>query len=596
MSETPSYSGPTVTEPDEKQDKSKTEQQSGGDNATTTDNIGPVLNPVGDDPLALSTSEPPAASQRQPHGQDEIKTQPSFLYVTMTTVALMSALFLVALDVNILAVAIPRITSDFNSLSDISWYGAAYSITKMALQPTFGRLYASFRLKRVFYLSVGLFGAGSVVCAAAPTSAALIVGRAVQGIGCAGITAGVLTLAAYVVARQKLPLYIAVVSGTYALSSVLGPVLGGVLVEGRLGWRFCFWINLPIGFLSIITMIFTFKEPDRPSVKTTPLREKLATMDPLGTTILIGAVTCLILALQWGGAELPWSDSRVWGCLLGFVLLLAIFIGQQIRLKERALIPMRVLTQRSVAATSTLIALQMMAVTGLTYYLPIFFQASKGLSPTTSGLYLLGFALPGPFISLLAGLAVTITGIYVPWLIASGAVLAIGSGLLSTLTTSSGVASIVGFEVLASAGFAVGVQMPLVAIRNCLEEEDVPMGNAMSVFAQAFGTSAGLGVAQSVFMGTLRGRLAEQLGPEEAQRVVDAGAGDVFGHGRPMGLVGFVAESYAGAVRAALYQSVATAGLSFVVSWLVEWKKVPKVKKAVAAAADTGVVERQVAH
>ncbi|RYP74742.1 hypothetical protein DL771_002806 [Monosporascus sp. 5C6A] len=256
------------------------------------------------------------------------------LYITVTMAALMIALLLAALDTNILAVVIPKITTDFGSLDDVAWYGSAYSITKMALQPTFGRLYYTMSLKITFCVCVALFGAGSIVCALAPNSLTLIVGRAIQGCGCAGIHAGVLSIMAFLVSKEKMPIFIAIISSTYAVSSVLGPILGGVLTESWLTWRFCFWINLPIGFVSILVTVSFFREPERESTKM-PIREKLSTLDPIGSCILIGAITCLILALQWGGITLPWSDSKVWGCLLGFVLTMAVFIALQIHRKER---------------------------------------------------------------------------------------------------------------------------------------------------------------------------------------------------------------------------------------------------------------------
>ncbi|KAK3315841.1 major facilitator superfamily domain-containing protein [Apodospora peruviana] len=496
------------------------------------------------------------------------------LYITVTMLALMSALLLVALDVNILAVAIPRITTDFGSLDDVAWYGSAYSLTKMALQPTFGRLYYSMRLKPTFCAAIALFGAGSIVCALAPTSASLIVGRAMQGCGCAGINQGVLTILAFIVSKERLPIFIALVSSTYAVSSVLGPVIGGVLTESHLTWRFCFWINLPIGAVSTLVTVYSFDEPDRESTKM-PVREKLASLDPIGSFILIGAVTSLILALQWGGITLPWSDSKVWGCLLGFVLLVAVFVAHQIRQKERALIPMRILTQRTVAATCAIVTFQMMAVTGLTYYLPVFFQASQGLSPTNAGLYLLGFALPSPIFSLISGAAVTATGQYLPWLLAGGAVLTVGSGLLSTLTVgNSGLGKIIGFEFLASAGFGLAVQQPLVAIRNVVDTEDIPMGSALWVFFQALGTSVGLGIAQVVFLSSLRTKLGGRLPEEEVTAIIALGA--LGGDRISPDLAPFVAESYGESVQAALYLSVATAGLSLLCAWLVEWKGIKR--------------------
>lgn len=144
------------------------------------------------------------------------------------------------------AVIIPKITTEFGHLDDVAWYGSVYSLARMALQPTYGRLYYCMRLKPTFCASIALFCAGSVICALSKDSPTLIGGRAVQGCGCAGITAGVLSIIAFIVPKEKMPIFIAIVSSVYAVSSVLGPIIGGVLTESRLTWRFCFWINLRV--------------------------------------------------------------------------------------------------------------------------------------------------------------------------------------------------------------------------------------------------------------------------------------------------------------------------------------------------------------
>ncbi|RYP61833.1 hypothetical protein DL770_009702 [Monosporascus sp. CRB-9-2] len=516
----------------------------------------------------------------------------------MITLALMSTIFLAALDVNIISVAIPRITAEFGSLNDVSWYGAAYSLARMALQPTFGRLYYLFPLRIVFSLSIILFCVGSVICATAPSSIALIVGRAVQGSGSSGLVSGALTLAAFVVSKQKLPLFISILSSNYAIASVLGPVVGGVLTESRLTWRFCFWINLhsyhlpAISALPIAVILSLFREPHREPTKAA-LWEKLASLDPIGTAILVGAVTCLILALQWGGITLPWGHPRVWGCLLGFALMVCLFVVLQVRYKEqcvqmplpqrlvlrwltsisRALIPMRILTQRTVAASCAISTFQMMSVNALTYYLPFYFQASRGLSPSASGLYILALAVPNPFFSIISGAAVTKWGIYVPWFIASGAVLMVGSGLLSTLDTASNVAQIIGYQFVASAGFGMGVQIPLVAMRNVLDDADLPLGNALYPFFQALGTSCGVALSQTIFLSALSSRLASRLPPAEVARILGSGDGSLSGDNVSSDLVPFIADSYSDAVQAAIYQSIASAGLAFLCGWVVEWKR-----------------------
>jgi MFS family permease len=317
--------------------------------------------------LSNNTSQPPAAKHRK------------LVFLTIT-LALMSAIFLAALDVNILcthpfydppllymlttstrftfvAIVIPSITTEFGSLDDVSWYGAAYSLTKMALQPTFGRTYYLWPLKPVFCSAIAVFTVGSIICATAPSSTVLIVGRAIQGIGSAGLFSGALTLAAFAVSKKKLPLFISILSSMYAVASVLGPIIGGYVTESHLSWRFCFWINLrksrptstcphmvrclrfnpmniAIAAVPVIIIMVFYTEPKRDTTKA-KLAEKLAAFDPIGTVLLIGAVVTLILALQWGGTRLPWSHPGVWGTLLATAVFVGLFTVVQIKLKER---------------------------------------------------------------------------------------------------------------------------------------------------------------------------------------------------------------------------------------------------------------------
>lgn len=218
-----------------------------------------------------------------------------------------------------------------------------------------------------------VFIIGSIICAVAPNSAVLIFGRAIQGCSTAGVFTGGLVIAGYVVSKQKVPLFISFISTMFMVASIVGPVLGGIFTESSLTWRFCFWINLrefisassnhqpqptcfiPLGCgstlgmlradtvaptaISAVCLLFTFlgfQEPARDTTKI-PLKEKLVSLDPLGTCLILASMTCLVLALQWGGAVLPWSDSRVWGTLLGFGLLLLLFLLLQVRQKEKYL-------------------------------------------------------------------------------------------------------------------------------------------------------------------------------------------------------------------------------------------------------------------
>ena len=176
--------------------------------------------------------------------EDESK-YPSGFALIILTVGLFLATFVVALDNTIIATAIPKITADFDSLGDVGWYGSSYLLTTTSLQPSFGKVYTYFDVKWTYLFALIIFEVGSIVCATAPNSVALIIGRAVAGVGASALFSGGMTIIGYSVPLRKRALYIAILSSTFGIASVVGPLLGGVFTDSaKLTWRFCFWINL----------------------------------------------------------------------------------------------------------------------------------------------------------------------------------------------------------------------------------------------------------------------------------------------------------------------------------------------------------------
>ncbi|KAF5615426.1 major facilitator superfamily transporter [Fusarium sp. NRRL 52700] len=235
---------------------------------------------------------------------------PSGLRLTSLIVGLCLAVLLVALDNTIIATAIPRISDDFKSLDDIGWYGSSYLLTTCEFQLLFGKLYTLFDIKWVFIVAMALFEIGSAICGAAPTSEALIVGRAIAGLGSAGIFQGAIIIIAYSVPLNKRPMYNGMFGSVYGVASVIGPLLGGAFVD-HVSWRWCFYINLPVGAVAMPTAIFAVRIPKQrnPSQGSSWI-SYLNDLDPIGTVCFLPGVVCLLLALQWGGTKYPWSSAR----------------------------------------------------------------------------------------------------------------------------------------------------------------------------------------------------------------------------------------------------------------------------------------------
>jgi MFS family permease len=221
-------------------------------------------------------------------------------------------------------------------------------------------VYTYFDVKYTYLAALLIFEIGSIICAAATSSPMFIIGRAIAGAGAAALYSGGMTIIGFSVPLRKRAIYIAALSSMFGIASVVGPILGGAFTD-RLSWRWCFWINLPFGGISLLVVFFFFSNPER-KYSHIPIKERLKHIDMAGAVFLICAIVSLLLALQWGGFTYAWSNSKVWGTLLGFGLILGVFIAIQIYQKDRATIPVRVFKQRTILVSCVFSALLSMAL------------------------------------------------------------------------------------------------------------------------------------------------------------------------------------------------------------------------------------------
>ena len=205
--------------------------------------------PAGGNPESIELEVPPEANavrsivdadSTQPSVPADLEEYPTGFKLIAITVGLVLSIFLAALDSTIIATAIPSITDEFGTIRNIAWYGSAYQVTNTAFQSTWGKAYRHFSLKRVFLLAIAVFELGNVVCAAAPNSSIVILGRVVAGVGGGGVMTGAFIIIAMTVKPQYRPAYMGVLGVTFGCASVVGPLMGGALTDGP-GWRWCFW-------------------------------------------------------------------------------------------------------------------------------------------------------------------------------------------------------------------------------------------------------------------------------------------------------------------------------------------------------------------
>ncbi|KAK7225152.1 hypothetical protein V2G26_013155 [Clonostachys chloroleuca] len=490
------------------------------------------------------------------------------------TVAFMSICFVLALDNTILATAIPQITSDFNSLNDIGWYGSSYLIAQMALLPTCGRIYACYNIKWVYCLSLVVFELGSIISAVAPNSIVLIVGRAITGMGAAGLVSGTTTILAYSVALKMQAKLSPVVLGMYNIGSTVGPLVGGAITDNKkLTWRFVFWINLPFGVVGLALVWFTLGKPP-PAVKgALPWTQKMRHLDIPGAILLLGATVCLNLALQWGGIVYPWSDSRVFGCLIGLALILLAFLGMQYFGKENATIPLHLFANRTAWASFGFMMLVQTAIVLQSYFWPLYFQSVRGDSARDSGVKLLPLVISNSLGMLAGGWTASKTRHYVPLMWIGAPLLAVGGGLYQLMQKDTPAGPWIGYQIISGASYGMCSQMPILAVQVVLSKADIPTGLVVVMFFQMLGGALAPAVGQNLLTDKLLRNLKGLPGVDGAAVVAAGGKG--FTEIVPPALMDVVLDAYNSALKNVFWVGLATPAVAWVFSWMMEWRQLP---------------------
>ncbi|OJJ44953.1 hypothetical protein ASPZODRAFT_153281 [Penicilliopsis zonata CBS 506.65] len=526
-----------------------------------------------------SQSTAPEDQPTLPDDKEKEPEYPGLFTVGVIIAGLYLAVFLVALDQTIIGTAIPKITDQFKSIDDIGWWGSAYFLTSTALQPLYGRIYRTFSVKWTFLAAIVIFELGSLVCGVAPSSPALIIGRAIAGAGVAGIFSGALVIIALSVPLPKRPLVFGMFGMVWGIASIAGPLLGGVFTDS-ISWRWCFYINLPIGAISIAVVLFVLKLPSKNEFSGTSVLNRIKQLDLIGAALLIPAVVCLLLALQWGGNKYPWNNSRIIGLFIGFGLLTIIFAYSQIKLGERATLPPRILKQRSVAASLTFGLFFGGSFFLLVYYLPIFFQSVRGSSAMKSGIQLLPLMLATVTSSVIVGGLVTMAGYYTPFLIVSTAIVCIGAGLLTTYSVDISTSKWIGYQILTGAGVGAGFQIPMTAVQTVLPAKDIPLGSAAVMFFQTLGGALFIAVGQSVFQNGLISGLQQYAPTVNSATIINAGATEIRHVLDTIGQTDQlhnVIQAYMKGLANTYRVSLALIIVAFVASCFLEWKSVKHV-------------------
>lgn len=342
---------------------------------------------------------------------DEDITYPTGPKLWLTMISLCTAYFLDGLDLTIVAVAVPSLTDQFKTVSDIGWYSAAYGMTLSAFVFFFGKVYTIFSPKAVFMFAIVVFETGSLLCTFAPNSKAFIVGRAVAGLGVSALAGGTTKILRNSFPLRKQALMGGLVGACQAVGLTCAPMVGGALIDA-FSWRACFGINVPLGVLCLAFTAYGFQDPVSNTDTALSFKEKVKRVNPLGTLLVVPAITCGLLALQWGGTKYGWNDPRIIVLFVLFGVLFSAFGYLQYRQGDDATVPLRILKQRSILGGMWYTACCNGILAMTEYYISIYFQGVRGFTASKSGLLGLPMILGLTVAAMAAAAGTTIIGYY----------------------------------------------------------------------------------------------------------------------------------------------------------------------------------------
>jgi MFS transporter, DHA2 family, glioxin efflux transporter len=334
-----------------------------------------------------------------------------------------------------------------------------------AAQTSAGKIYKYFDLKWSFLISMLIFEVGSLICGAAPNSKTLVVGRAIAGLGGAGLSVGGTCIVSLTVTPAKRPMMMGIIGMTYAIAAVLGPLLGGAFTD-RVSWRWCFYINLPIGAAAAVAVFFFLHLPAGATPPPISWTQKLLHADPVGIVLAMGGITCFLLALQYGGVTYPWNSGVVIGLLVGFGLLVIALVGWEIWLGDYAMMVPRLYKQRSLTAPAAYQFFFMGSYLVLLYYLPIYFQSILGVNNLPLVLTAAVFALVG-------GIVVMKTGRPQQVMFVGSMLTTVAMGLIYTLDINTSTGKWVGYQIFVGCSMAFAIMHGVTIAQANVGPEDL---------------------------------------------------------------------------------------------------------------------------
>ncbi|MEU2075713.1 MFS transporter [Streptomyces sp. NPDC013489] len=402
--------------------------------------------------------------------------------------ALLLGMLLAALDQTIVATALPTIVSELGGMEHLSWVVTAYILASTAGTPLWGKLGDQYGRKRLFQGAIVLFLIGSALCGIAQNMPQLIAFRAVQGLGGGGLIVLSMAIVGDLVPPRERGRYQGLFGAVFATTSVLGPLLGGVVTQ-QLSWRWVFYINLPIGIVALFVIA---------AVLHVPVRATRHTIDYLGTLLIASVAICLVLVASLGGTTWAWGSAQIIGLAVLAAVLLVLFVQVERRAAEPVL-PLKLFRIRTFSLVSVISFVIGFAMFGAMTYLPTFLQVVQGVTPTRSGVHMLPMVAAILITSTVTGQIVSRTGRWKVFPIAGTAVTCLGLLLLHRLTENSSTAEMSVYFFVFGVGLGLVMQVLVLVVQNAVPYADLGVATSGATFFRSIGASFGVAVFGTIF-------------------------------------------------------------------------------------------------
>jgi EmrB/QacA subfamily drug resistance transporter len=409
--------------------------------------------------------------------------------VVLPFAAVVLAMLPAVLDQTILATGLPVIAADLGNIGDVSWVVTGYVVAAAAATPLWGKLGDRHGRKRLLQIALMGFVATSALCAVAQDITQLIVLRLVQGASAGGLMALAMAAVGDLVSPRERGRYQGYIAATFAVATVVGPLLGGVLVESAT-WRWVFLVNLPVGIVALVGLSLRLPAPDVEPAK--------HSLDVLGGALLAAATSSLMLVCIWGGDRYAWDSRPILGLIAATLVIAAALVARE-RSVDDPIVPFHLLRKRTVAVASGALFLAIAALFSITVFVPLFLQITTGATPTEAGLLLVPAMLGITVSTTLSGRAIARTGHYKRYPVAGLALMTSALVLLAALVgehsqLATGIAL-----VIFGLGFGMVTQVMTTAVQNSVDRRELGIATATTGFFRALGGAVGAAVLGAVF-------------------------------------------------------------------------------------------------